>query len=163
MPNDPGDRPIRAGLALCLALVQATLPLAGAAPDATPIGWRSHDRQRRGSSCSSSIAFGCARVRVLVTTISACCTSRSIRIRALPAFYGSTAVWGAHEGSMLLWIMVLAIWTLAVAAVSRSQPRGFREPRARRARHRQRRLIAFALFTSNPFERLMPTPADGRD
>ena len=44
---------------------------------------------------------------------------------ALPAFYKFTAAWGGHEGSMLFWITVLAIWTLAVAAGSRSQPEEF--------------------------------------
>ena len=41
---------------------------------------------------------------------------------ALPVFYKATAAWGGHEGSMLLWIAVLAVWTMAVAAGSRSQP-----------------------------------------
>ncbi len=52
----------------------------------------------------------------------------------LPTFYRFAAVWGAHEGSLLLWLLVQAIWTVAVAAFSRNMPDDDDEPRARRAR-----------------------------
>ena len=81
----------------------------------------------------------------------------------LPMIYRYSAVWGAHEGSLLLWALVLALWTAAVAAFSRHLPAvvvarvlavmglvsvGF---------------LAFLLFTSNPFERLLPAPLEGHD
>jgi cytochrome c-type biogenesis protein CcmF len=81
----------------------------------------------------------------------------------LPAHYRFAATWGSHEGSMLLWTLMLAGWTFAVAIFSRHLPE---------------RLIArvigvmglvsagfllFMLLTSNPFERLLPAAEDGRD
>ena len=77
--------------------------------------------------------------------------------------YRYTAVWGAHEGSLLLWALILALWTAAVARFSRALPMpvvarvlgvlgvvavGF---------------LAFLIFTSNPFERLLPAAVEGRD
>ncbi|HEY3786918.1 MAG TPA: heme lyase CcmF/NrfE family subunit [Steroidobacteraceae bacterium] len=82
---------------------------------------------------------------------------------ALPLFYRVTAMWGAHEGSLLLWIFLLSCWTVAVAiGASRLPPRfsarvlgvlglvsfGF---------------LLFTLATSNPFLRIDPPPADGAD
>ena len=81
----------------------------------------------------------------------------------LPMGYRLSAVWGAHEGSLLLWVLILAMWTAAVAAFSRRLPEvvvarvlaimgmitvGF---------------LAFTLFTSNPFLRHMPALSEGRD
>jgi cytochrome c-type biogenesis protein CcmF len=81
----------------------------------------------------------------------------------LPTFYKVTAVWGGHEGSMLLWVFILSVWTVAVAAFSHRLPLqtvanalgvmglitvGF---------------VLFLLLTSNPFERLLPAAVDGRD
>ncbi len=82
----------------------------------------------------------------------------------LPAIYKFSAVWGNHEGSLLLWVLILSLWMVAVAVCSRGLPLqvlarvlgvmglvaiGF---------------IAFTLFTSNPFERLLPgIPSDGAD
>ena len=82
---------------------------------------------------------------------------------ALPLHYRITAVWGGHEGSMLLWMLMLTLWTAAVALFSRHMP--LREVA---------RILAvlgllsvgfllFTLLTSNPFERLVPAAADGRD
>ena len=82
---------------------------------------------------------------------------------ALPLFYRVTAMWGAHEGSLLLWIFILSCWTVAVSiGVGRMPPRfgarvlgvlglvsfGF---------------LLFTLATSNPFTRLDPPAPDGRD
>ena len=82
----------------------------------------------------------------------------------LPSIYKFSAVWGNHEGSLLLWVLILSGWMVAVARFSRGLPEivltrvlsvmgiiavGF---------------TAFALFTSNPFERLLPgTPGEGSD
>jgi cytochrome c-type biogenesis protein CcmF len=82
---------------------------------------------------------------------------------ALPTFYRFTAVWGAHEGSLLLWALALSTWSLAVGVWSRDLP----------ATYAARVLgvlgivsIGFQLFillTSSPFERLVPAAVDGRD
>jgi len=82
---------------------------------------------------------------------------------ALPLLYRVSAVWGAHEGSLLLWAWILVAWTLAVALLSRSLP----EPFAARVLGVLGLIsvgfLAFTLFTSNPFLRLDPAAPDGRD
>ena len=81
----------------------------------------------------------------------------------LPTFYRFAAVWGAHEGSLLLWSLVLATWAVAVAVFSRAVAPEFT---ARVIGVLGLVSFGFALFilgTSNPFERLLPAAADGRD
>jgi len=81
----------------------------------------------------------------------------------LPTFYRITAVWGAHEGSLLLWALALSTWSVAVAAFSRNLPVTFA---ARVLGVLGVVSIGFQLFillTSSPFERLIPSAADGRD
>jgi cytochrome c-type biogenesis protein CcmF len=82
---------------------------------------------------------------------------------ALPVFYKATAVWGGHEGSLLLWVAVLAIWTMAVAAGSRSQPQEFASRVLGVLGIVSAGMIAFAFIASNPFTRLIPAPIDGND
>jgi len=82
---------------------------------------------------------------------------------ALPTLYRFSAVWGAHEGSLLLWALALSTWSVAVAIFSKNLPQSFAA-----------RVIGvlgivsigfqgFILFTSNPFERLIPAAPDGQD
>ena len=84
--------------------------------------------------------------------------------RALPLWYRISAVWGAHEGSLLLWVVILTGWMAAVAVTSNHLP-----PVARARVLAVMGLISvgfllFVIFTSNPFERTLPlVPADGRD
>jgi cytochrome c-type biogenesis protein CcmF len=82
---------------------------------------------------------------------------------ALPTFYRFTAVWGAHEGSLLLWALALSTWSVAVGAFSRNLPETFA---ARVLGVLGVVSIGFQLFillTSSPFERLLPAAVDGRD
>ena len=82
---------------------------------------------------------------------------------ALPKFYRITAVWGAHEGSLLLWALALATWSIAVGVFSRNLPETYA---ARVLGVLGIVSVGFQLFillTSNPFERLLPAAADGRD
>ncbi|MBY7832435.1 heme lyase CcmF/NrfE family subunit [Vibrio fluvialis] len=82
----------------------------------------------------------------------------------LPWYYRLTAVWGAHEGSLLLWVLIQAGWTLAVATLSRGMPQ---ESVARVLAVMGMISVGFLLFiivTSNPFTRTLPHfPIDGRD
>ena len=82
---------------------------------------------------------------------------------ALPTFYRVSALWGAHEGSLLLWVWILATWTLAVAALSRNLPQGFASRVMGVLGIVSLGFLAFTLYTSNPFTRLFPPAADGRD
>ena len=82
----------------------------------------------------------------------------------LPWYYKLSAVWGAHEGSMLLWVLVLAGWSLAVAVLNRSLAWDFRATVLAVQGFLALGFVAFLIFTSNPFERLLPfAPADGQD
>jgi cytochrome c-type biogenesis protein CcmF len=82
---------------------------------------------------------------------------------ALPLYYRIAAVWGGHEGSLLLWVEMQCLWMLAVALFSAHLPKAV-----------QSRILAvlgwicvgfllFMLLTSNPFDRIFPVPLDGRD
>jgi cytochrome c-type biogenesis protein CcmF len=148
-------------LAFCLALVQAALPLAGAA--AGKPEWMALARPAAaGQFVFVAIAFGVLVYAFLNDDFSVLFVYQHSH-SALPAFYKFTAAWGGHEGSMLLWITVLAVWTVAVVAGSRSQPLEFASRVLGVLGVVSAGVIAFALFTSNPFTRLAPTPFDGAD
>ena len=82
---------------------------------------------------------------------------------ALPLMYRVAAVWGAHEGSLLLWVMILATWALLVAALSRSLPHAFRARVLGVLGLIGVGFLSFTLLTSSPFARLIPAAADGAD
>ena len=148
-------------LALCLALVQASLPLAGAATGRAE--WMAFARPAAaGQFVFIMLAFGTLEYAFLNDDFSVLFVAQHSN-SALPVFYKFTAAWGGHEGSMLFWIAVLAVWTLAVAAGSRSQPEEFASRVLGVLGIVSAGIIAFALFTSNPFLRLAPTPGDGND
>ena len=82
----------------------------------------------------------------------------------LPDFYKVTAVWGGHEGSVLLWALVLAGWTLAVAIFSRELPLQVLPRVLSVMGGISVGFLGFILFTSNPFDRLLPNPVkEGND
>ena len=81
----------------------------------------------------------------------------------LPLFYQVAAVWGAHEGSLLLWIFILALWSVAVAAFSRALPTTFSSRVLGVMGLVSSGFLLFTLWTSNPFTRLIPAAADGAD
>jgi cytochrome c-type biogenesis protein CcmF len=81
----------------------------------------------------------------------------------LPVFYKVAAVWGAHEGSLLLWILILSIWSVAVAAFSRQLPLSFSSRVLGVMGLISGGFMLFTLWTSNPFLRLIPTAQDGAD
>ena len=82
---------------------------------------------------------------------------------ALPLQYRIAAVWGGHEGSLLLWVLMLNVWTLAVAAFSRHLPLPVIARILAVMGLVSVGFLLFTLITSNPFERLLPAAADGRD
>ena len=149
-------------IGFCLALILATVPAWGA--------WR---RNTRAMALAPGLALG---LLVFVAISFACLSIAflqddfSVKVVAsnsnslLPPVYKFSAVWGNHEGSLLLWALILSLWTSAVAVFSSQLPLlvlarvlsvmgavgvGF---------------LSFLLLTSNPFARLLPgTPADGND
>ena len=82
---------------------------------------------------------------------------------ALPLAYRLAGVWGGHEGSLLLWSLMLSGWTVAVARFSRTLPLAVVARILAVMGLVAVGFLAFTLITSNPFERLFPVPADGRD
>jgi cytochrome c-type biogenesis protein CcmF len=81
----------------------------------------------------------------------------------LPMFYKVAALWGGHEGSLLLWVLILSIWTAAVATFSKHLPE---EMVARVLGVMGLVAVGFLLFmllTSNPFDRLFPAALDGQE
>ncbi len=81
----------------------------------------------------------------------------------LPLFYRVAGVWGAHEGSLLLWILILSIWSVAVAAFSRQLPVSFASRVLGVMGLVSSGFLLFTLWTSNPFLRLIPAAQDGAD
>ena len=148
-------------LALCLGLSQAVLPLVGA-----------HTGRRDLMALARPAAAGQFVFVVLayiVLTQAFLADDFSVRYVAqnsnteLPVAYKFAAVWGGHEGSLLLWIMILAVWTLAVAAASRGQPAVFTSRVIGVLGIVSVGVLAFTLFTSNPFDRLIPSAVEGND
>jgi cytochrome c-type biogenesis protein CcmF len=82
---------------------------------------------------------------------------------ALPLIYRIAAVWGAHEGSLVLWIFLLGCWTVAVAIGASRLPKRFAARVLGVLGIVSFAFLLFALATSNPFLRLIPAAADGRD
>ncbi|WP_417791111.1 heme lyase CcmF/NrfE family subunit [Stutzerimonas xanthomarina] len=149
-------------LALCLAVVQGTLPLIGAWRGdsqwmglAQPAAW--------GQFSFLAFSFACLTYAFMMDDFSVAYVAQNSN-SALPWYYKFSAVWGAHEGSLLLWAFILAGWTFAVSIFSRQLPE---DMLARVLGVMGLISIGFLLFlivTSNPFERLLPqAPMDGRD
>ena len=148
-------------LAFVVTTIQGVVPLLGA--------WRRNPAWM-------GVAVSAARAQFLLLGISYLCLTQVFVVSdfsftyvaqnsntALPLVYRISAVWGAHEGSMLLWAHVLAGWGFAVATFSTSLPAVFR---ARVLGVMALVSVGFHLFmllTSNPFERLIPAPLEGRD
>ena len=81
----------------------------------------------------------------------------------LPIQYRFSAVWGAHEGSLLLWVLILSLWTTAVTIYSKRLPIQFLARVVGVMGSVSVGFLLFMLLTSNPFDRLFPIPADGSD
>ncbi|QLH38753.1 MAG: heme lyase CcmF/NrfE family subunit [Defluviicoccus sp.] len=147
-------------LALLVACVQGSLPMIGA---------------RRGNAAWMALADSAALAQFLLIAVSfgtlvhahvvsdfSVLTVAANSHSTKPMLYKVAGTWGNHEGSMLLWVLILTIFGAAVAAFGRNLPPGLRA----RALAVQAWIAAgfylFILFTSNPFARLEPPPLDGR-
>lgn len=148
-------------LALCVALVQAVLPVWGAAINnaafmavATPAA--------RGQFCLVALAFGALAYAFAVKDFSVLYVAANANSQ-LPLHYRLAAVWGAHEGSLLLWTLILTVWMVAVTLFSRHLPAPMRARILGVMGFVSLGFLLFMLTVSNPFERLIPAAADGRD
>jgi cytochrome c-type biogenesis protein CcmF len=148
-------------LALALAIVQGTLPLIGAHQNNAAL--MSIARSSAiGQLLFVAVAYACLTWAFLQNDFSVLYVANHSQL-SLPTMYKVTAVWGGHEGSVLLWILLLAAWTTAVAFFSRSLPENFVARVIGVLGLLSIGFILFALLTSNPFDRLIPAPPDGSD
>ncbi len=148
-------------LALGLALIQATLPLLGTFNHSAT--WIALARPLAyGQFTLLTVAFACLTYAFLISDFSVAYVATNSN-SLLPTLYKVSAVWGAHEGSLLLWVLMMAAWGAAVALFSRHLP----QTTLARVIAVQGMVavgfLLFILFTSNPFERLFPIPPEGRD
>jgi cytochrome c-type biogenesis protein CcmF len=148
-------------LALALAIVQGILPLVGAHRGNATL--MSVARPAiAGQLLFVAIAYGCLTWAFLHDDFSVLYVTSHSQLE-LPFMYKATAVWGGHEGSVLLWILLIAAWTGAVARFSRSLPKPFVARVIGVLGLLSTGFLLYTLLTSNPFERLSPAPADGGD
>lgn len=148
-------------LALALSLVQALVPLAGAHRDNGR--WMAVARPATLAQMGlTTLALGCLVTSFIQNDFSVLYVAQNSN-SLLPWYYRTTATWGGHEGSLLLWTWMLAAWSAAVAIFSRRLPQ-----------HMVARVLGvlglisvgfllFMLLTSNPFSRLVPSALDGQD
>ncbi len=148
-------------LALAMALAQSVLPLIGAQTGSA--AWMSLARpSARGQFLFVLMAYGCLTAAFINNDFSVLLAANHSN-STLPLIYRITAVWGNHEGSILLWSLILSGWTLAVSIFSKQLDD---RTVARVLGVMGLVSVGFLLFTlttSNPFERLLPAAADGRD
>ncbi len=110
-----------------------------------------------------TLAFGLLTVAFLQNDFSVDYVARQSNT-LLPVWYKISAVWGGHEGSLLLWALVLSLWTAAVASFSRGLPLIMTARVLAILGLVSVAIISFILFTSNPFNRLLPDfPIEGND
>ena len=148
-------------LALFIAGLQAVLPITGAQRDKA--SWMAIARP--AAYTQLLLVLGA----FIVLTIAFVQQDFSVKYVAdnsnslLPLIYRYTAVWGAHEGSLLLWTLVLAVWNAAVAGFSRGLPDRVVARVLGVIGLISLGFLSFLIFTSNPFIRLMPAPMEGHD
>ncbi|WOS42826.1 heme lyase CcmF/NrfE family subunit [Xanthomonas rydalmerensis] len=148
-------------LALLLALVQAVLPLLGAWRGQR--AWMAVARPAAYAQAGFAwLAFGLLAYVLLQLDFSVRYVAANANL-AQPWYYRLAAVWGAHEGSLLLWIAILNLWTVALARSSRHLPEAFAARVLGVLGLISSGFLAFVLFTSNPFARLSPMPRDGSE
>ena len=149
-------------LALLIAVVQALVPLIGSYRG--DVGWM------RVGKPAAYLQFGLLLLSFACLSYAFASNDFTVQYVAnnsnsqLPLYYRLSAVWGAHEGSLLLWALVLAGWTYAVARKSVQLPLVLGARVLSVMGIIAIGFLSFMLFTSNPFERTLPMfPVEGRD
>ena len=147
-------------LALCIAIIQGTLPLVGA-----------HQSRREWillARPAAQTVFLLLGIAFVILTWSFYSNDFSVLYVAehsnsqMPVIYRLGAVWGGHEGSLLLWVFLLSTWTFLVAQLSRALDEFMVARVIGVLGLVTTGLLLFVIATSNPFERLLPAAQDGR-
>ncbi len=147
-------------LALLIALVQATLPMAGAGLGRRPL--------MDVAAPAALLQFAAVAIAFAALTHAYVTSDFSLKTvvenshSAKPLLYKITGVWGNHEGSMLLWALILTLYGAAVAAFGGNLPPGLKARVLAVHGMIGVGFLAFILFTSNPFLRQLPVPPDGQ-
>lgn len=148
-------------LALCVAIVQGVVSLAGA-----QLNVRSWIMIAKPAAQAQFVFVMLAFLCLMYAFINNDFSVKYVAMQSnslLPTIYRISAVWGGHEGSMLLWVTILAVWSVAVSKFSKNLP----DDMAARVLGVMGLISVgfylFILFTSNPFDRLLPPAMDGRD
>ena len=148
-------------LALLVSAVQGVVPLIGA--QRNNAAWMA-----LGRSCAQTqwllivIAFASLTYSFIVKDFSVLYVAENSNSQ-LPTVYRIAAVWGGHEGSLLLWMLMLTSWMLAVSLLSRALPEAMVARVLGVLGLVSFGFLLFILLTSSPFIRLLPAAADGRD
>jgi cytochrome c-type biogenesis protein CcmF len=152
-------------LAAVVAVMQGVLPIAGTLvrEPQTQVTLQSLARPTAALQFALiAFAFGALATSFLNNDFSVLYVSQHSN-SLLPKPYQFAAVWGGHEGSLLLWVLLLSLWTVAVAVFSRSLPLDMVARVVGVLGLISVGFLLFILTTSNPFERLLPAALDGRD
>ncbi|HEV7574648.1 MAG TPA: heme lyase CcmF/NrfE family subunit, partial [Caldimonas sp.] len=148
-------------IALGVAAVLGVMPMLGAAR--ARADWMTLARpSARLLFALVAFAFVCLAVSFVDNDFSVLYVATNSN-RSLPLHYRIAAVWGGHEGSILLWLLMLTFWTLAVATFSRHLPEKVTARILAVMGLLSFGFLLFLLATSNPFDRLVPAAAEGRD
>ncbi|MCP1315068.1 heme lyase CcmF/NrfE family subunit [Halomonas sp. 707D7] len=149
-------------MALVMAVIQAVVPLAGVATR-RPLWMAYGAPMAAGQFVFLALAYLCLSASYLLDDFSVANVANNSN-SLLPWYYKASAVWGNHEGSVLLWSLMLAGWGFAASAFSNSLPRDMVARVQSVMAMVSAGFLLFILMTSNPFERLLPNvPADGAD
>jgi cytochrome c-type biogenesis protein CcmF len=147
-------------LALFLALAQGVFPLVGAARG-NPAFMRVGRAASLGQLLFIAVALGTLTYAFIVKDFSLRYVASNSN-STLPLEFRIAAVWGGHEGSLLMWVLILAGWAVAITRFSRHMPDDFVARVLGVMGLISAGFLAFLLLTSNPFLRLIPAPPDGR-
>ena len=148
-------------IALVLSVFQFAVPLAGVWKNNPQ--WMAIGRTAAyGQFLFLAIALAALTYSFIVKDFSVLYVANNSNTQ-LPVYYRISAVWGAHEGSLLLWVFILAGWGLAVALRSKDLPLDLMARVMAIMGFVSIGFLLFTLMTSNPFDRLFPVPIEGRD
>ena len=148
-------------LALCVSVIQSVIPLAGTYRNRQ--SWMMFGRSAAYTQWLLVLAsYGILTYAFYLNDFSIEYVSRTSNL-AQPLMYRLSGVWGGHEGSLLLWILMLSSWSALVARFSRGIPRDMVARVLSILGMVSIGFISFTLLTSNPFARLLPVPLDGQE
>lgn len=148
-------------LAFAVALYQMIVPMIGAAK-----GWQGWMDSARPAAMAQFLLTGLSFAALTVAFVTSDFSLKLVYENshtAKPMIYKISGVWGNHEGSMLLWVLILSLFGAAAAAFGSNLPPSLRARVLGVQASIGAAFYAFILFTSNPFLRLANPPFDGRD